>query len=504
MIRQTLILVALLASSAAVTHASIPVTPGTAQEVELGNGAPLLRTLKTAYYSGKATDVDDAVRAIRDRLVADYGGVGGNDLGLEDGATWIVTFVDPSRGAKGSIVRFVWHEAEPNSIYSADLIGVQDVVEVWLSFDGGETLASIYSMDEKRNPLLDQLPKFFKDWKLGDIRMFSRVLDERPLLVRRAPLRLPVSRGTLVIKDEAKTPGAKPSDLRDAYVAKLAAQGARPPMGSDCETGPEGGAASPDSSEELPEHLVEKVCNLSRDLEALVRTSQCARAFVEPITATLVDRLRAGIDGNAAQQWRQLNALITRQYLLAAQSDACARSSSLSDSLLHVEALDEARDAFRALFQGEKKSISATHSFESTPKARYSLGLLSAAMVDESGDRERTKLSSGKLEADPLSGALNGFVVNIHPVRFDGTTEWMTGAERFRFFVGITFDPEFGLLAGVSMQLVRNLSLNVGYGFLEIDELVEGDEFGAEPADKQNPFDDGDATVIFVGFGYSF
>ncbi len=95
-------------------------------------------------------------------------------------------------------------------------------------------------------------------------------------------------------------------------------------------------------------------------------------------------------------------------------------------------------------------------------------------------------------------------ILNIHPWAYDADSFQPSWRERLRLFVGGILNPEFGISAGIGLQLVRGLSVNAGAGFVLIDTLKPGEAFGAKPLDSEDPFEYGTATVFFAGLGYNF
>jgi hypothetical protein len=141
--------------------------------------------------------------------------------------------------------------------------------------------------------------------------------------------------------------------------------------------------------------------------------------------------------------------------------------------------------------------------YENVPLRRYSLGVVAGFAVGADDD-QRAELKSDKVAVDPMNDVVTAITVNIHPKRYDPNALAMTPAERYRCFLGATYTPEFGLMGGVGIGLIRGLSVNVGYGVMRINEIRSGDEFGEAPSRPEDPFDNAAAGFGFLGLGYKF
>jgi hypothetical protein len=153
--------------------------------------------------------------------------------------------------------------------------------------------------------------------------------------------------------------------------------------------------------------------------------------------------------------------------------------------------------------QGDQE-ITENFKMFNRPLTRFSLGVVSSLIVSSAESDTRATIQSGDLTQDPLRGHMPMGVLNIHPVPYDAESDSMSWRERFRLFVGGILAPEFGVSAGIGLQLIRGFSINGGVGLLLIDTLKPGESIGEEPVDPDDPFEYGTATVLFFGVGYNF
>jgi hypothetical protein len=155
------------------------------------------------------------------------------------------------------------------------------------------------------------------------------------------------------------------------------------------------------------------------------------------------------------------------------------------------------------VLRGERE-LTETFKVLNRPLNRFSLGVISSLIVSSAESDARATIQSGDLAPDPLRGHMPMAVLNIHPVAYDDEADVPSWSERFRLFVGGVLAPEFGISAGLGIQLIRGFSVNAGAAVLLIDTLKPGETIGAEPLDPEDPFEYGTATVFFAGVGYNF
>jgi hypothetical protein len=146
-------------------------------------------------------------------------------------------------------------------------------------------------------------------------------------------------------------------------------------------------------------------------------------------------------------------------------------------------------------------TLNPTVTYRNTPLRRWTYGLL-AGGVAWSKARDRAKVESNVLSADPLPPTLTMAIVNVHPKPYDESRPRMSSEERLRFFGGTVLTPGFGVGAGVGVGLVRGFAVNAGATAFLTRRLREGDSFGAAPRDENQAMRLGLGTAVFLGVSY--
>ena len=143
--------------------------------------------------------------------------------------------------------------------------------------------------------------------------------------------------------------------------------------------------------------------------------------------------------------------------------------------------------------------------FKNRPRTHFSFGAGSAVMVHASVNRVRAKLneSTGNLASDPLPRVMTMAFVNWSPRGYDEASSKLRASERVRAFVGAALTPDFGLIGGVNVLLVRGIGIVGGAGAL-FGKGAEADEVGKAPAASNDPFKLATSKVAFVGISYSY
>ncbi len=149
--------------------------------------------------------------------------------------------------------------------------------------------------------------------------------------------------------------------------------------------------------------------------------------------------------------------------------------------------------------------VAGAFDLKNSPRRLLSLGLVTAfAFKRGPVSATRVKLDGGKIVADPLSRQLNIVVINSGFTRYNADAFHPTPAERFQWFAGAAVTPDVGLAGGLSIGIVRGLSVNVGGAILGVRGLRGDDELGAVPKHAEDPFRLSSARLLFCGVGYKF
>jgi hypothetical protein len=151
----------------------------------------------------------------------------------------------------------------------------------------------------------------------------------------------------------------------------------------------------------------------------------------------------------------------------------------------------------------KERVVKGNTTYVNEPPTYATFGILTGGIVDR-GLEERVKVNKDVLQADPATGVLSLFIINLHPWGYSARAVKSSAAERWRLFAGTVITPDFGLAAGVGVQLIRGLALNGGYAFLLSDTLRNKDKIGGAPSNLKRPTKRGISGVLFVGFSYSF
>jgi hypothetical protein len=120
-------------------------------------------------------------------------------------------------------------------------------------------------------------------------------------------------------------------------------------------------------------------------------------------------------------------------------------------------------------------------------------------------NRVRTKIDddSGHLVSDPLPRVMTMAFINWSPGGYDEAASTMSRPERIRAFFGAALTPDFGMVGGVNVLLVRGIGIVGGVGVL-FGKGAEPDEIGKAPAASADPFKLALSQSLFVGISYNY
>lgn len=365
------------------------------------------------------------------------------------------------------LLRYVVHNKPEPRDYSLTVPGLtkkESLFEVFLSSTERQTYSTTYSLQRQADPLLAQIPAFAGLLKPSVVA---------PLLPRSAVA--PPARFPLVASVRAV-------DLLDMRRATAKVK------------------ETLSTINDLP-GVSKAIDSTAASLELrTARLSVCAKGLVTKLKDALKKVVEDSCDADKGASTKCLEAL--KAAIGTTYKDHIGTCSNLSSTDLQAT-IDTEAEFLSTIGTQAAASKSSEYVLTNRPLQRLSFGVVSAFISDTSGDT-RVKLQNGNIVSDPLSGALSMAVLNIHPKAYDPDRAKQSGAERFRFFVGGVFAPEFGVGAGVGVSLIRGLTINAGYAWLVVDDLRAGDTIGPAPMNPSKPFGQGTSEVLFVGLGFNF
>jgi hypothetical protein len=354
--------------------------------------------------------------------------------------------------------------------------GDRPALELFLSTEPKNAIATVYTSVRARNPLEEQLPAFAE-----------AVVN--PLFALLAS-----TRREIAARMAALPPSVVPTHF--ATISRIALPFARSAIHVDVKV-----ALAPTENS-----INEDIANLqSKNAGVTGAHTPCARELngkfrtivSEQLIAPLPDT-KTCIDDFDTCTGVLLEAF-SKEYELI--SKCCETSDLALKELLAVDA--SYRDYLTSLTSGK---VTGAFDLKNSPKRLASFGVVTAfALYGKVPHATRVELNDdGNLVADPLDRQLNLVVVNMGFKRYNADAFHPTLAERIQWFVGAVVTPDFGVAGGVSAHLVRGLSVNFGGALLGVRGLKTDDTLGAAPTHPEDAFNLAQARVIFVGVGYNF
>lgn len=148
-------------------------------------------------------------------------------------------------------------------------------------------------------------------------------------------------------------------------------------------------------------------------------------------------------------------------------------------------------------------SVEQQLTFKNRPLTRFAFGsgagvLLAAKLTDP-----RVALKDGILRADPLDRVMTTAYVNVSPRGYNPESATMSIHERIRPMFGVAMTPDFGVVAGANVLLVRGIGINAGLAIL-FAKGAEKDQIGKAPEDSTDPFKLSFARAPYIGISYNY
>jgi hypothetical protein len=93
--------------------------------------------------------------------------------------------------------------------------------------------------------------------------------------------------------------------------------------------------------------------------------------------------------------------------------------------------------------------------------------------------------------------------LNWSPHGYNEDAEVMQTAQRAQVFFGAALTPDFGIVGGINVMLVRGIGVAAGVGTL-FAKGADAAEVGSAPAKADDAYKLAIARVVFVGITYNF
>ena len=397
----------------------------------------------------------------------------------------MLVWVGPGAHGKPAVHRILVHDPEPEP-YTARFPGLHDVgaraYEVFVSEQTAAAHAAAYAFTEVDDPLAAQLRDFVEGLQapllslastvLGAVRdeerraeatetldeqkdRLERAKREKPVAIWVRHLAVPLKRATVAVKDAV---------------------------------------AIPFGGRDLAESATETTVRV-RILEG--GASQCAREYVNALGSQLAT---VGHTPACTEDATDPDCVEAIEDALNGATTPCVGPDDTTRAAIRATSAE-----FRKWLVGLKSTELVSEAImENQPLRRYSFGALTSIALWAKVSAPRAKVADGILAADPLGRQLTMAVVNVSSKAYDARASKMSGAERVQAFVGAVILPNFGLSAGLTVNLARGIGVNGGYAVMGVPAARHEDEFGKAPTDAADPFRLGWAQSVFVGLSYSF
>jgi hypothetical protein len=381
-----------------------------------------------------------------------------------------------ARDVKGALIlRRLLLKPPATRPFSLDLPGIgadekdAKLFEILIAGDKRSTLVSVYRSTRETDPLTAQVPEFVKSILTpffglvsvvaGELGRAERMAVSVPhLFITASQVQLPFKRASVTIKSLASLP--RTQEMWDADLTRLVLD-----LGLD-------GLLDPRFARPFGDRLPAKLSLAAKTACTPGKTmEECLTELNKAVADTLKDCETTCVPG----------------------------TTPTADDL---KALKAVADRFRTLIRTPRVA-ETDFSFTNRPETHLTLGALSGVLLWGEVDRPRAKLENGSLVADPLGRLVTMAVINWAPTGYDAEAFSPTKPEVWKFFAGAILTPDFGVGVGVSVQLVRGVAFNVGYGRLYTKAVEAPVQIGKPPVDATKPFALGRAEVVFIGASYN-
>jgi hypothetical protein len=112
-------------------------------------------------------------------------------------------------------------------------------------------------------------------------------------------------------------------------------------------------------------------------------------------------------------------------------------------------------------------------------------------------------LKDSVIAADPLNRVMTTAYVNLSPRGYNPESATMSIHERIRPMFGVAMTPDFGVVFGVNVLIVRGIGVNGGLGILFAKGAPQ-EAIGRPPEDSTDPFKLSIVRAPYVGISYNY
>jgi hypothetical protein len=387
----------------------------------------------------------------------------------------VLVWVGSGPSGRPQVMRAVVHSPAPD-LYSADLPGVSGFTEVLLASSLDARAVSLYTSTREKDPFIEQLPEFVKaifaplSTTIAGIRGGAQgatreAVLEPKLAVTVSGVVLPISRASVRAQTKVKDLVSQ-EDFRDAVTA----------IGTTLLFD---GAGRSTKARDQVKALVTEL-----PLNAKVSCGPPAASATEsPLSRTKECR-------------DALDQVLKKAFDKAAEGAPAAELAAIVDVDKQFRAL-----AVNAL----STSAEIDMTFKNRPLTKFTFGGGGAVIADAHLNRVRTKIDdkTGQLVSDPLPRVMTMIFVNWSPAGYDEAAASISLPERVRPFFGVSLTPDFGVVGGANVLLVRGIGIVGGIGWL-FGKGADAEAIGKPPAATADPFKLEVARSLFVGISYNY
>ena len=362
------------------------------------------------------------------------------------------------------VMRFIAH-TPPGELFSPDLPGLQDgaangFFELLLTRAREGESASVYAWTRQNDPFLEGLPAFIEKVATPLFSTFSAIAGRvgatretvAPSTITATVKRVgvPFKRASVAMKTSVRDPWFDTPAFRRG-LAPLAARV---------------------SFDDVP-------------------YSTCGRAYATKLVEELsTPPAECGVSPFGECQQRLDGVLIRTR-------DAALKTCEAA-------VLNTVDQRFRTYVKNSvANAIEQNVTFRNRPLTRFAFGSGAGVLLAANLTDPRVALKDGILRADPLDRVMTTAYVNVSPRGYNPESATMSIHERIRPMFGVALTPDFGVVAGANVLIVRGIGINAGLAIL-FAKGAEKDQIGKAPEDSTDPFKLSFARAPYIGISYNY